>query len=284
MTTWHADDVQLAALRDLRLAPVAATSVEAHLIACAECRTRLARLAPAPASGAADARAAAERRDRVWDAIADRIDRPSTTGAGPWWMRVTVGTPTLALVTFTLALALLAVPLVAAAGSTRAAVAALFAVAPLVPVLGAAVAYRVDTDPAGELAMATPMLSIRLVLARTAMVLAVALPLGVIAAALLPVPFTLVIGWLLPGLALCGLVLAGAPRVDPARLGPALALGWALVVGVAFLRTRTDALDVALEHLFVNQPVTQMVCAVVAAASAVVVATHRTRVRPWSAQ
>jgi len=277
MSTWHADDAQLMALRDLRLAPFAATSVEAHLLACAECRTRLAGIAGDAAS------TTVERRDRMWNAIADRIDRPSPAGAGPWWTRVTVGTPALALVTLLLAVALLAVPVLAAAGSTRGAVAALFAVAPLVPVLGAAVAYRADTDPAGELALAAPMMSIRLVLARTAVVLMVALPLGLVVAAMLPLPFTLVIGWLLPGLALCGVVLAAASRVDPARLGTALAIGWAVAVGLAFVRSRSDALDMALEHLFVNQTLTQVVCAVVAAVAAAVVATNRTWVRPWSA-
>jgi hypothetical protein len=197
-------------------------------------------------------------------------------------VRVTIGTPTLALVAALLVVVLVAVPVLAAAGGTRAATAVLFAFAPLVPVLGVVLAFRADTDPAGELSVATPLASIRLVLLRTAVVLAIAMPVGVFASALVPAPFGLVIGWLLPGLALCGIVLACSSRLDPARLGAVLAGGWAVAVGASFVRTRAVALDLALEAIFVNQELTQIVSALVVCAAAVFIALQRTEIRPRS--
>jgi hypothetical protein len=274
MTEWHADDAQLGAFRDGTLAAVAATSVEAHLIGCARCRATLAHLT--------DDVAPAERRDRMWAAIEDGIDRPSHDWRGHAWLQMTIGAPSLLWATIGLVLALVAIPVVASFGNTRAAVAVLFALAPLAPVLGAVLAYRADTDPAGELAAAAPLMSVRLVLLRAATVLVVAIPMGIAASVLLPVPFHLVIGWLLPGLALCAVVLACASRVDPTRLAAALALAWAVAVAAAFANTRNVALNTALEQLFVNQQLTQAAFGTVAVVAAIVAVTRRAEIRPWS--
>jgi hypothetical protein len=273
MTDWHADDAQLTAFRDGTLAPIAAASLEAHLIGCARCRTALAHATVGDATG---------RRDRIWHAIEDRIDRPSHDWRGQWWLQTTIGTPSLVWASVALLLTLLAIPLFASIGSERAAVAVLYAIAPLAPVVGAVLAYRSDTDPAGELASASPLASVRLVLMRAAVVLVVAVPVGLAAAALLPVPFHLVIGWLLPGLALCAVVLAAASRVDPTRLAAALALAWAVVVAAAFANTRNVALNAALEQLFVNQRFTQVAFGALAAVATAVAVTRRADIRPWS--
>jgi hypothetical protein len=88
----------------------------------------------------------------------------------------------------------------------------LLAVAPVVPVAGVALSYGAHADPLHEIAAATPSAGLRLVLTRTAAVLAVSLPLLTLAGLLVPssgAPGAA--AWLLPGLALtlASLVLAG---------------------------------------------------------------------------
>lgn len=275
MSDWHASDADLAAFSTGTLPGVVAASVETHLVACDRCRIALRRMR----SDAADAR---EQRDHVWAGIADRIDRPTRDWRGHRWLQVTIGSPALCLVTAALVLVLLTIPVVAAAGSTRAAVAMLFAVAPLAPVVGAVLGFRSDTDPGGELAMAAPLMSFRLVLARAAVVSAFAIPAAVLSSVLMPVPFTLVIGWILPGLAFSAVVLACASRVDATRFACALAVGWAVGVVVAFTGSRRIPLDDALNGLFVNQLATQVVFAVAAVVAATVVYIRRADQRIWS--
>lgn len=88
----------------------------------------------------------------------------------------------------------------------------LLALAPVVPVAGVALSYGVHADPLHEIAAATPSGGLRLMLTRTAAVLAVSLPLLTLAGLLLPASGTPGAGaWLLPGLALtlASLALAG---------------------------------------------------------------------------
>lgn len=275
MTDWHAGEDQLVAFRDGSLAPVTAASVETHVVACGSCRGALRRLG-------AVAGEVEVRRERIWSTITDQIDRPSRGWHGNRWLRTTVGAPSLRWATVALVVALIAIPVGASVGNERAAVVALFALAPLAPVLGAVLAFRCDTDPAGELSAATPLVSMRLVLMRAAVVAAAATPVGVTASALLPVSFTLVIGWLLPSVGLCALVLASAARVDPTRFAAVLAAGWAAAVAAAFSGTRNLRLEAALEQLFVNQQLTQTVFGAVAIIAAIVVFACRDEARPWS--
>jgi len=275
MRDWHITDDQLAAFGGGTLDPVAASSVETHLVACDACRSVLRQ-------HAADVEDAAIRRERIWASIGDRIDRPTRMWPGRGWLQATVGAPSLFVATAALVVALISVPVLGSLGDPRAAVAVLFALAPLAPVLGTALAFRADTDPAGELAMACPLVSLRLVLMRAGVVLGVATPVGVAASALLPVPFTLVIGWLLPGVGLCSIVLAGAARFEPTRLAAVLAAGWASAVAVAFAGTRNLRLEAALEQLFVNQRLTQTVFATLTVMAAGFVFVRRADVRPWS--
>lgn len=276
MSDWHASEADLTAFSNGTLPSVGAASVETHLVACDRCRMTLRRMR-------SDAPVAREQRDRMWAGLADRLDRPTRDWRGHRWLQVTIGSPALCLVTAALVIVLLTIPVVAAAGSTRAAVAMLFAIAPLAPVVGAVLGFRSDTDPAGELAMAAPLVSFRLVLARAAVVSAFAIPAAMLASALMPVPFTLVIGWILPGLAFSAVVLAFASRVDATRLAGALALGWAVGVLVAFTGSRRIPLDAALNGLFVNQFATQVGFAVATVVAASVVYIRRADQRIWSA-
>ncbi|WP_217240364.1 zf-HC2 domain-containing protein [Streptomyces sp. AC555_RSS877] len=88
----------------------------------------------------------------------------------------------------------------------------LLAIAPVVPVAGVALSYGSHADPVHEIAASTPSAGLRLVLTRTAAVLAVSLPLLTLAGVLVPssgAPGAA--AWLLPGLALtlASLTLAG---------------------------------------------------------------------------
>ncbi|MFI2374324.1 zf-HC2 domain-containing protein [Streptomyces sp. NPDC018964] len=88
----------------------------------------------------------------------------------------------------------------------------LLALAPVVPVAGVTLSYGPHADPMHEITAATPSAGLRLVLMRTAAVLAVSLPLLTLAGALLPsTGAPNAAAWLLPGLALtlASLALAG---------------------------------------------------------------------------
>ncbi|MFF5155714.1 zf-HC2 domain-containing protein [Streptomyces sp. NPDC000348] len=88
----------------------------------------------------------------------------------------------------------------------------LLALAPVVPVAGVALSYGPHADPMHEITAATPSAGLRLVLMRTAAVLAVSLPLLTLSGALLPsTDAPSAVAWLLPGLALtlASLALAG---------------------------------------------------------------------------
>lgn len=79
----------------------------------------------------------------------------------------------------------------------------LLAVAPVVPLAGVALSYGAHADPLHEIAAATPSAGLRLVLTRTAAVLAVSLPLLTVAGLLIPASGAPgAAAWLLPGLAL----------------------------------------------------------------------------------
>jgi hypothetical protein len=98
------------------------------------------------------------------------------------------------------------------AGGADAALPLLLALAPLAPVAGVALSYGVHADPLHEIAAATPSGGLRLILTRTAAVLAVSLPLLTLTGLLLPAAGAPgAAAWLLPGLALtlASLTLAG---------------------------------------------------------------------------
>ncbi len=102
-----------------------------------------------------------------------------------------------------------------------------------------------------------------------AILLAAVLPIGLIASVLLPVPTTLVLGWFLPAVAVCAIVLAVGTRHNPMWVAGSLAVGWAAVVLGGLARLRDVPLTDALEQLSVNQPLVQigsLIVAVVAGA------------------
>ncbi|WP_028660184.1 hypothetical protein [Nocardioides insulae] len=229
MNAWHAQPLDLEAYRSGTAAPVLVASVESHLLGCATCRDRFARTAD-PASAAESA--------RRWAALNAALDSGTATPA----LRLAAATRPL-VAAFGLAVALLVVlPLgIAALAGTERVPTPLLAGAPLAPMVAVVLAYRREADPVGELSLAAPAAGIRMVAGRALLVSCVAGPLGVLAALVVGVPAAVALAWLLPGLALSGVVLAvGTSRLDPAVVAAVLGTVWAVAVGVAARRNGTE--------------------------------------------
>lgn len=254
-TEWHAEDTSILAYLAGDAAPVLAASLEAHLVACAACRDRLADLA------------GTTERDRAWARLADSVDRSSR---GPWLLRSTVATPAL-LRAALLSVALVGlVPLVTAAAAGERGLVALLVAAPLAPVAAVALAYRADVDPAGHIALATPAVGLRLVTTRALVVAGAALPAACLALAAVDlwwadVPVRLALAWCLPGLALASTVLAaGTTRFDPTDVAVAIGVAWAVLVGGSVAARRWE--PAAFADL-VTHPVLQLAALALAVAA-----------------
>ncbi|SMF04399.1 zf-HC2 domain-containing protein [Streptomyces sp. Amel2xC10] len=112
----------------------------------------------------------------------------------------------------------------------------LLAIAPVVPLAGVALSYGRHADPLHELVASTPSSGLRLMLTRTAAVLAVSLPLLTLTGLLLPAPGTPnAAAWLLPGLALTLAALALAGYVGLRAATAVTGGGWLAAVLVPAL-------------------------------------------------
>lgn len=220
-TAWHADTATLSRYARDDLAPAAAASVEAHLLACARCRAGVAAAVPAP------------RLDAIWAAVAEVVDSPRLTltehllvrlGVRDHTARLLAATPSLTTAWLLSVAGALVFALLAAQSGPRG-VLVFLALAPVLPVAGVAVAYGRDTDPTYDVALAAPYSAFRLVLLRTAAVLLTTMALVGPAALLLPAAPDVAGAWLLPALALTGTTLALSVRVPaPAAAGAVVAL------------------------------------------------------------
>ena len=238
--TWHVEPDDLHAYQRGEVNGVSADSIEAHLIRCAPCRATLA------------GGSSTERRDLRWEAIAAEIDRPTRWYRSSAWVRLALGTPLLAMAGLGLAIASLAIPLLIGLVDSRAAVTGYLASAPIAPILGVLIAYRAAADPAGQLALASPMHTFNVVVMRTTVLLAVVLPAGLLTAALMPARATLLLGWFLPTVAGCAIVLAAGTRFDPLWLACTLAAGWATLVWAGLSEDRVGPVADALRDLQIN--------------------------------
>ncbi|MEM9565655.1 MAG: zf-HC2 domain-containing protein [Actinomycetota bacterium] len=145
----------------------------------------------------------------------------------------------------------------------------LLLVAPLVPVIGVALAYGTEADPAHEIALATPVRGLRLILTRAAAVLAFSTFWLAITAILAPGRQPMAFAWLLPALGLTSATVALMTVLRP-RLAAATTSGlW--VLGVAIV---TSA---ATDRLAAWGPVGQVVMATVGAIGLAVAVARRDR-------
>ncbi len=254
-TAWHISNETLADYLAGVAGPVRSASVESHLMACADCRAALAaRRSPAEP--------AAVRSAAVWERIEERLDEhaerrriPRLVGSA-WWT-TTLSSPALRWSTGALALVLLLVPGVVGLMNPRGGVVVLFGLAPLAPLIAAALSFRTELDPAGAMSGATPLATGRLTLQRAGVVCAVSVLSGVLGSLFVPLPLSMVTAWLLPGLALCAVVGAAATIVEPVRVAIGLGVVWSVLVAAWSVRFRALPLDVALDEVPSSTTATQ---------------------------
>jgi hypothetical protein len=229
---WHADDELLARYVNGDAGAVRGASLEQHLTRCATCRARIvAHVEPAPL-------------ELVWARVREVAEAPQPSLVERLLWRLGVSEPTARMVAVapslrtswlsglvaTLAFVGLSSSFLGSSGE------ALFLLlAPLVPVVGVALAYGPDVDPAHEVAAAAPYPGSRLLLLRTAAVLCTSLPLVLVAGLLLPGLSWTSVAWLLPALAFTAVTLAASTWTQPTVAAAALVLCWSgAVVAAAF--------------------------------------------------
>jgi hypothetical protein len=261
--TWHVDARLLERYAGGRVDEAHAYSIEAHLVACADCRERTAGLVD---------------RDRlagVWRAVEERVDIPrrepveavlQRVGVPDHVARLTAATPSLRLSWLLAVAACLLFALVAAHRSDDG-VLAFLTLAALLPPAGVAAAYGPAADPTYEIGLASPVHAFRLLLLRAAAVLAATVALAGAAALALPDVGWTAAAWLLPGLAVTVLSLALATFMPVVRAFATVAALWVATVTLAELGGGSE--------LAAFQEAGQVACLVVGLAAGVVLATRR---------
>ena len=192
--TWHADASLLARYAAGQIDDARASSVEAHLVACAGCRAAVA------------GNVKVDRLDAIWGEVEAIVDTPRlgiverllrALGVKDHFARLLAATPSLQL-SWLLGMSASLAFVVAAAGAGRRQPVLFLVVAPLLPVVGVAAAFGPGLDPTYEVAMAAPLGTFRLLLLRSAAVLATTTLLAGIASFALPVLDWTAGAWLLP--------------------------------------------------------------------------------------
>lgn len=270
--SWHVDDAGLEALAAGRIDAVQAASLEAHLAGCGACRRRLG-------SHVDGARLAV-----VWADVVDTVDRPRSSwmevalrgiGVSERTARLVAATPSLrwswlAGVALTLALC------VGVANVSGARAPLLFlVVAPLLPLAAVAVAFAAAFDPTAELVRSTPVSTVRLLLARTIAVLAVTVPMVLVAEWLLDAPVPGSARWLLPSLALTATTLVLSMRFDPAHAAIGVGTCWVMPLVAVVVRAGVGGAGEAVAGFVGFAPLGQALSALVVLAGGVVVFARR---------
>lgn len=184
------------------------------------------------------------RIDRNWRAIGIELDAPSPgrferllrrVGLPAHVTRLVVATPALRRAWFVATGLSMLVGL--AAAESEQAVQDLFVlllIAPLVPVLGVSMAYGVEADPAHEMGIATPLAGLRLILTRSAVVLAFSSFWLAITSLLAASANSMAFAWLIPSI---GLTLATVALMTVTRPRMAATIAGGLwVLGVTLSR------------------------------------------------
>ena len=280
-TTWHAEDDLLAAYAAGGAGDVLASSVEAHLVVCDSCRSRLAQHVPQ------------DRLASNWEAVLTALDAPRVGLVERLLVRVGLSSHTARLLVATPALRWSWVASVAMAltfglvATTRPGTEGLLLLltAPLVPLAGVALAFNRSLDPSAEIVDATPLGALPLLFLRTASTVAPSIVIaGVAGLATVPIDETWWL-WLLPGLALSALSLLLSSLAPIGKVAAALGGLWAggVVATEAAARGSLHALSAGgpPESLLFRTPAQFLAAAVAALAAAAVVALTRRNAEPW---
>jgi hypothetical protein len=227
MTVWHLDPEAIRRYAGGAAPPELAASAEAHLMNCAACR------------GAISSYVDERRAESIWLEVVDRVDAPRRSRPERLLARLGVGEATARLVAATPTLRgpwLLAVAGVLVLAAWAAQVDERFlrmflVVAPLGPLAGVAVAFARGVDPTREIGLAAPYSGLRLLLIRTAAVLAVTVPIVAAAGLALPGSHWAAAVWLLPTAGLTCAALALTARMTPVVAVGVVATAWVLVTG-----------------------------------------------------
>jgi len=239
--TWHLDHELAERYTSGQASRVVSASIEQHLIGCGQCRGLLAP-------------SAEQRSDRIWGEVIKRVQAPPTRplerllracGMADSTARLLTVTPSLRGswligVVFVLVIAELS------ANTSPGGIALFMALAPVLPMISVAAAFGGDMDPSREMVGAAPYPMLRLLLARTAAVVASTLIPAAALALLIPGSTWLAMGWLLPSLALTAGVLVLTPRAPALSVAGALATAWMLLVASGWVRQHDPYLAASL--------------------------------------
>lgn len=225
--SWHAENGDIARYAAGTIDDTRAGSIEAHLVACPDCRAQLTD------------RADHGRLDRAWVGIADIVDMPRPTVVERVMRRIGVGADTARLLAATQSLQgswlvamvlALGFAVLAAQTSGDRGLAVFLVLAPLIPVIGVAAAFGPGLDPTWEITAAAPAGGVRLLLMRAAAVFAATFTTAAVSSLALPGLSWTAAAWVLPALALTLASLALSTFTTPERAATTVAVAWLVVV------------------------------------------------------
>jgi hypothetical protein len=223
---WHVDARSLRSWVDGSAGSLVGVSIEQHVLRCAHCREEVAALVP-------------ETERPPWDDVLAAIEVPRAglterllvrLGLGQSDSMVVSSAPTLRAAWLLGTIGVLFFVVVAAILAQEGGLNLFLIVAPLIPVAGVATAYGPSSDPSYETVVASPYAMVRLVLLRTASVLATSIPLVVVAGLFLPASPLVAVAWLLPAAGFIAVVLTASNWLDPTYAASVVAGGWVSVV------------------------------------------------------
>jgi predicted anti-sigma-YlaC factor YlaD len=241
--TWHLDPDLAERYASGQASRVASASIEQHLIGCGACRGLLTPYAEP------------QRIDRIWVGVLERVEAPPlrplerllrACGMADSTARLLAVTPTLRGSWITGVVIVLVIAELSANNSPSG-VALFMALAPVLPLISVAAAFGGEMDPSRGMVGAAPYSLLRLLLVRTAAVVACTLVPAAALALLLPASTWLAMGWLLPSLALTGAVLVLTPRAPALPVAGTLAACWMALVGFGWLRHHDPFLAASLD-------------------------------------
>jgi predicted anti-sigma-YlaC factor YlaD len=230
--TWHLDQQLAERYASGQASEVLSASIEQHLIGCAACRNELSPYADP------------QRSDVVWAEVLDRVQAPQPRLVERLLRKLGMAESTARLLSITPSLhgswliGVLMVLVLAqlAAGSSPGGIALYMALAPVLPLISVAAAFGGEMDPAREMVGAAPYSMLRLLMIRTAAVVASTLVPATALAFLTPGSTWLAFGWLLPCLALIGVVLPLSARIPVLPAAGVLSAAWLGLVMTGWVR------------------------------------------------